>query len=173
MSGYEEVREPTAVAMYSGVPNESHSAAEKGRWRRFLEWAMPWLKQKWEMGEEVLAARLAQEKAKARQMDAEASQAEVKVAQDMLRTIQMARELEQQKLADVPAFQATQAELEEGLRAILAKVAVLRWQHGTRIEFRQSSEDEPKVGADVPSPPGAGAVKGQASGGSPVGGGDI
>lgn len=128
MTGYDEDREETGIVQYRGIPNEPNAPGEKGRWRRFLEWAMPWLKQKWELGEAVVAAKAAQEVAKARYMMADARKAE-------LETLALAREMEAEKLAVLPSVSAEPAELEDEMRALLAKLELLGWKHGTRFDF--------------------------------------
>jgi hypothetical protein len=156
MSGYADGEGRAVLTEFRGVPNVPHGPGEKGRWRRFLEWAMPWLKQKWEMGEAVLAARVAQEQAKAKQMSAEAKQAEVKVAQDIIQTIAMARELEQEKLVDLDATVVPPEELRSAMESILAKLELLEWKHGARFHFSDDhvgrAGDTASSGVQSPGP---------------------
>lgn len=116
-----------SINQYLGVPNEPDAQGEKGRWRRFLEWAMPWLKQKWGLGEAVVAAKAAQEVAKARLMMAEARKAE-------LETLALARKIEEEKLAAIPSAVAEPADLTNEMRAVIDRLEVLAWKHGTRVE---------------------------------------
>ena len=44
-----------ALHEYSGIPNKPEKQEEKGRWRRFLGWALPWLKRKQILAEALLA----------------------------------------------------------------------------------------------------------------------
>lgn len=121
-------------------------SGDKGSWRRFLEWAMPWLEHKWAFGEAVLEAKIAQERAIAEKMMAEAYQAQVRVAHEMLVTIGMARQLEQNRLEHVGAS-ISPAELENEIRAILEKLELLEWKHGAQFHFNVQGEgitvDEP------------------------------
>jgi hypothetical protein len=151
---------PTAIpAEYRGVPDTPTVPGESSRWRKFLEWAMPWLKHKWDLGDRVISARAAQEvakaaqeQAKARQMMAEARQAEVKVAQDTLRTITMAREMEREKLAGVDLTPATPSELEQEMRDILAKMQTLGWKYGSKFHFEEK-DTTPEATGSASSPP--------------------
>lgn len=166
MNGYDGPEEGTALARYRGVPNPPHTREEKTRWRRFLEWAMPWLRQKWFMGEALLEARLAQEIATARRMTAEARSAEAKAVQDMMEIVAAAREKEQQKLAAGDITVASPAELEAEVRALQATIAELSWKYGTSIHI---DVDGQKDGAD-PAPERENPVEDLVSGLSSPGG---
>lgn len=159
MNGYDEEREETGIVQYRGIPHEPNSPGEKGRWRQFLEWSMPWLKQKWDLGEAVVAAKAAQEVAKARHMMADARRAE-------LETLALAREMEAEKLAVLPSVPADPAELEDEMRALLAKLEALGWKHGTRINFAVVEE-----GGEATAPPPSAASAEPATSDLAVGGG--
>lgn len=141
MSGFHgEGDEVTALQRYQGVPNSQHMPSEKGRWRRFLEAAMPWLKHKWELADAAADARLAQEIAKAEQMQAQAELTRVQTAQAALQTIAMARDLEQQKLKSGGMPPLAIEELEGEMAAIAEKIHTLGWKHGTQFNFQVASE---------------------------------
>jgi hypothetical protein len=135
MNGFGEAREETGIVHYRGIPNEPNAAGEKGKWRRFLEWAMPWLRQKWELGEAVVAAKAAQEVAKARHMMADARKAE-------LETLDLARRMEREKLAVLSSVPAEPEDLESEMRSLLAKLEMLGWKHGTRVQVSQAAEGD-------------------------------
>jgi hypothetical protein len=154
--GDEEKPEVVALQRYSGVPNPPHTPVEKGLWRRFLETAMPWFAHKWELADRAADARLAKEVADAELTHAQALLTRAQAAQEAMKAISMARAMEAEKLADLPAAPATPEELEAAAQAILAKVAELGWKRGTRIQIGTSLDNEPAL-----PPPAEGAVGGE------------
>ncbi|HEX6040050.1 hypothetical protein [Longimicrobium sp.] len=143
MNGYDD-RQGSGLVQYRGIPNEPNAPGEKGKWQRFLEWSMPWLRHKWALGEAVVAAKAAQEVAKARQMMAEARKAE-------LETLDLARRMEAEKLTVLASVPMEPEDLETEKQALLAKLEMLGWKHGTRIEFdvRASDAEDPVPEADA------------------------
>jgi hypothetical protein len=153
MSGFHDDRdELTAIQRYQGVPNSQHVPLEKGRWRRFLEAAMPWLKHKWELADAAADARLAQEVAKAEQMQAQAELTRVQTAQAALQTIAMARDLEQQKLKSGEMPPLAMEELEVEMAAIAEKIRTLGWKYGTQFNFQVASEVQNASSSAAPLP---------------------
>lgn len=126
------------VTEYRGLPNESQVAGEKGRWRRFLEALLPWLSHKWGLAERLADARVRQEMAQAHILEA-------KAAQEALKTIDMAKRMEAEKLKSIDAVESvpeSPAEYAERLRhemeQIQEKLDTIRFVHGARIEFHPS-----------------------------------
>lgn len=137
--------EPSALAKYRGVPNEPERPEEKNRWRRFLEAALPWLKMKWGMAEAVADAKVRQEVARAAGMEARA-------AQEALKTIQLASQIEEEKLrrAEVHPISIEEPAGAEEFRAELERIRErmeeLARAHGTQIKI-EIAEEQTVAGA--------------------------
>jgi hypothetical protein len=92
VTGFGDTSEkPTALTSYRGIPNRPEAEGERSRWRRFLEWALPWLKHKWALGEALMEAKVRQEMAQARIMEAQAEQ-------EALKVVEIAARLEEEKV---------------------------------------------------------------------------
>jgi hypothetical protein len=126
------------VTEYRGLPNETQVAGEKGRWRRFLEALLPWLSHKWGLAERLADARVRKEMAEAHILEA-------KAAQEALKTIDMAKRMEAEKLNNIDAI-VSEAEspteyaerLRHEMEQIQEKLDTINFRHGTRIELYQS-----------------------------------
>ncbi len=114
---------------------------EKSRWRRILEYILPWIEHKWELGEKVLEA-------KARQELAQADILEERAKQEILKTHDMALRLKQQEYKEevfevVLGDEATSEEVLVGnLEVLKEKISLRPLKHGTRLKVRQLPGNE-------------------------------
>lgn len=130
-------RDDVHLREYKGTPNEPHVVGERSRWRRFLEAAMPWLGQKWGLAECLAEAKVRQEMAQAKILEAQA-------VQEGLKTIDMAMRMEAEKMAkmeEVEIVSEDSAEYEAHIRReieqLQQKMDALSSQYDARIEFHQ------------------------------------
>ena len=134
---YEEI-----IQNYSGTPNEQ-SEKEKTRWRKFLETVFPWLKAKWELGEEYLEARVRKEQAIASSHAADATlklaqanKVNIEAKKEALQIAQEAARIERQKLEESPIDQLySKEEVKEEVERIAEQLKVLKEKYGFEIRL--------------------------------------
>ena len=126
-----------ALHEYSGIPNKPEKQEEKGRWGRFLEWALPWLKRKQILAEALLEAKVRQEVAKAQIL-------ELRVKADALEIAALTARMELEKMEEAE-FEVisedaivSEEDLGQDLEALEEKIKLLNLKHGTRIEIHRT-----------------------------------
>lgn len=139
------------IQKYAGVPNDK-SKKEKSRWQKFLESVFPWLKAKWELGEEYLEAKVRKEQAIASE---HAAGAALKLAQaDKVRlearkeAIEIAKEasrIEQAKLKEKPIEQLSEEESIEAAKELREYMELLKAKYGCEIELNIEENEIFKV----------------------------
>lgn len=135
---------------YKGMPHDQ-TEAEKSLWRKFLENLFPWMKKKWELGDQYLEARVRKEQAIASSYAADtklklAQEEKVKLEaqKEALQIAEQAAKLEQQKLKQGTVDKQLS---EEELLAEITKLAellhILKLKYGLemRLDLNDLSKD--------------------------------
>lgn len=132
---------------YHGAPKDQDAPGEESKWKRFLKWACPWLREKANLGEDFLAAKVAREQAEALVKLAEASERMANARKTYAEAATIASKLDAAKVETIKqvlkeqpidvTIQKCQEELED-------KIAQARLLYGTRIH---------QIGEAVPTSP--------------------
>lgn len=136
------------IQQYEGTPIKQDDK-ERSRWQKFLQFFLPWITRKWELGNAYLEAKVAKEQ----------NEADKIMAETLLLQIQAEKEI--QDIIDITGYvdaanaesielekPAPQEELEADLQALEEKIKLMNLKYGFKISILIGENKEQNLMAD-------------------------
>ena len=152
MSFGPEPQPPIQIA-FRGSPALPDVPREHSRWKMFVTFFAPWLKDKYDLGEAYLAAKVEKELASARETNSAALVNVATAKKIAMETAEIAERLDRERAKEVKPIvkaeeltaQETEESLAAELEALQAKIDELHYRRGTEIKLLSNktvAEDE-------------------------------
>ncbi len=154
--GWSDERETVSLQRYEGVPSEPQRPNEARAWKRFVTWALPWLRRKRELADDYLEAEVFEKKAAALNKVAEAELNFANARKVAAETAEITARLDESKAKHLRAESLVEGEinlelLEAMKQEIDRKLEILRLQHGGSVRLLDAAEDAPASADATPS----------------------